>query len=476
MDVTMSDRLYIEGCPTQSGLMRHFRITNPQYLQVKRFSPTGGKYSPVPPFLYAGIEDGETLMLPRSVVLPEELLPEEMLDVEVADKRVKAPVKFPSTINITLNKMQTAMQQRFEKVCREEVPPGFLCRVDMSFGKTIGMLNLARVAGQKTLVLTHRKIIFDVWRKDIDKMFGRSIDVGLVNATSKSIGKHITIGMLQTIQNRNALWLEQFLKLFGTVILDEAHICPMPYVNGVIGQCPALYRIGGTATIERKEIVRKQLYWVFGEPAFKFSDAAQVSGNQISIDEARIVRTQFLYEPEDEGVFDAHEMTQKLIKNKKRNRQIVEEVVKDLNSGHRVLLATSRVAHTVWLARRLRKAGFSPIVLTGGRTQGAKQANEDIEQLKAGKRNLLIATEQLIREGANIEPLDRLHVAVPITSQKNFTQLCGRICRTAPGKVDAKVTIYFDLRTPALRKRISVGMLPVLRKLKVPNVAEMWIA
>ena len=480
MEAILSDRLYLHGIPTETitGLNEHLRITNPKWQDVKRFSRTGGRYTSVSQFIYAGEVLGDhDIALPRSVILPAELLPSKLLELDIKDKRNKSPITFPP-LRVTLNSMQKAVAVKFKQIIAEDIPPAFLLKAGTSFGKTICMLNLARIAKQKTLVLTHRQLIFDTWVADIDKAFAGATTAGIVRQSKIRIGEHYTVAMLQTLDRWDKDDLAALFAEFGTVILDEAHICPMPFIEGVVSRCPALYRIGGTATISRKGGRDKMLYWVFGKPFFSTTDTSTVKGNQLSISEARIVVTKFEYEPAEDDVFDIHELDHKIIRDVARNKLIVENVLKDVDAGHSVLVTTFRKKHCLFLVRRLKKLGYNPVLLMGDRTQGRAQFDKEVEDIKSGKRRLVVATEQLIREGTNIPPLDRLHVAMSISDRKNAVQLFGRICRASPetGKTDAKVTIYFDVRTVSLRRRVTHNMIPVLRGLGVPNVQNMFIA
>jgi superfamily II DNA or RNA helicase len=271
--------------------------------------------------------------------------------------------------------------------------------------------------------------------------------------------------------------LTELLGQFGTVIIDEAHICPMPFIRSVLMRSPSLYRIGGTATLDNYKAGTKLVKWTLGEVAFTSEDINAVKGNQMPITHCHVEFTKFEYEAEDDDIFDMNALNYNLVNDVDRNYLILQKALADVDAGHRVLITSSRVAHCKLLEEMCKVRGYFPVVLTGTKEDGVGGFKEDVSEIKSGLACLVLATDQLIREGANLEPLDRLHVAFPIASRLNFKQLVGRIGRRsdATGKTDAEVTLYFDHKVPTLRKRVTQKMLPVLRELDVPNLQNYWI-
>jgi len=226
MKVAMKDRLYFHDLPprTITKLNDYFRFKNPAYSNIKRFSPTGGRYSKVPKYVHAGEIDGDVFMLPRSVELPEAYLPKEVLESEIADHRITAPVKFPSyetvvrnlkASGIILNAPQRAAVKKFDKLIQDpaEIAPGFLLKAGTGVGKTIAMLLMARSAVQRTLNVTHRELIYNVWLDDIRRMYANTLDVrGLRRTDDPTPGKHITVAMLQTLHRRGSAFQQKVCK------------------------------------------------------------------------------------------------------------------------------------------------------------------------------------------------------------------------------------------------------------------------
>jgi len=491
MQVIMKDRLHFNGLPETLAekLYQSYRVANPAYNAIKKYSAHGVKYTKVPQYLYAGYKPQETaVILPRGIVLPEDGVFDELGSRDIVDLRhTVEPVEFPCS-RIKLNPMQCQLEKAFRESIKEEVSPGYLIVAGTAFGKTIGLLNLASITKQPTLVLTHRTLIRDAWMADFQKMFGREHSVGLIQNQPRKwvISPFVTIAMEQTLHNHPDHWKELFSH-FGCVIQDECHITPAPYIQNIISAIPALYRLGGTATPRRRDHLEKLVYWTFGDVWFSAQDSAQVSDNQLSIDSIKFVHTRFEYEGENE-VFDIHEMMNKLCDDAPRNTLIVKNVLHDLRGGNSVLVVSTRVAHCEKLVELLTAAGANPLLFIGSRPQGHEQFQDDVQALQHRRRRLVVATEQMIREGTNIPALNRLHITVPIADKGNTIQLCGRISRSysKPAikagfvmrkkyvKKNGRVTVYLDMKVPSLRRRVAFGMLQAFKELKIKSVDNFW--
>lgn len=476
MKIILKDRLYFYGLQSSlvDALHDHFRIPNPAFAAVKKYSKYGTRFTKVPEYLcLADRLSATSISLPRGITLPQEKKFDSLLDIEIEDERVCLPkISFPLPA-LKLNNMQERLEKQFVAAISKEVSPAFLVVAGTAFGKTIGMLNITRLTRQPVLILTHRVLIRDVWLAEIKKFFAGKADVGCIQGKPSQWerGKHFTVAMEQTL-HRYQDQLPELFKCYGCVIQDEAHLTPQPYIQGILNDCPALYRIGCTATPKARNQLHKIIYAVLGEPWFNES-ATSAPANQISINEIRFVHTGFKYESSSE-VFDQNDLTEKLMQNINRNKLIVEKAIEDIQKGKRVLIVSSRVAHCETLVEMLKQRGLTSFLFIGSRPQGKEQFDQEVFLLQKGKHNLVVSTEQLIREGVNIPPLDRLHITMPLGSTSNTIQLCGRICRSHAGKEDAKVTVYVDGKVPSLRRRVSYGMLPAFRQLKISGIEKIW--
>jgi len=86
--------------------------------------------------------------------------------------------------------------------------------------------------------------------------------------------------------------------------------------------------------------------------------------------------------------------------------------------------------------------GIPSGLLTGDLT--AAQRLAVLDDIRAGRLKVLVATGQLIGEGFDCPDLSTLFLATPIRFSGRLLQYLGRVLRPAPGKTKARVFDYVD--------------------------------
>lgn len=448
------------------------KLKNPEYASAKRHS-ANPLFVRVPQFVRLGRFDEveNVLYLPRGYDLsdfPEGSLPEDLI---AEDLRVSVPAKWPEPVKFQPNNMQQEVLRRCRK--RPVATEDFLFQAGTGTGKTMGMLELARFRGQRTLVVMHRHSLMVTWRKCLSEFYPHALDVfGELSGNARKEGSVCTLAMVQTLKSMERQGvLEEVLEGYGTVVLDEAHLFPAKSFH-VIGEAPAKYRIAATATLRRKDGLQKMVEWTFGPSRVKFKGD---TSNSMRISDTRIINTGFAYIPGDEG-FKAPELATLLREDRDRNRLILEQVRADVK-GHAntVLVTTNSIDHAFELGAVFRDAHLPCVVWTGGwPTRNVRE--KQMRLACTGVVGIIVATDSLIREGADIPPINRLHVTVPLGSATAFKQLVGRLTRYVEGKPPNIVTVYLDVQTPSLRNRVTGTMFPVLREAGAKSLQNFFMA
>ena len=106
------------------------------------------------------------------------------------------------------------------------------------------------------------------------------------------------------------------------------------------------------------------------------------------------------------------------------------------------------MTHCKEIARILQSIGIKSHVLHGGVAKSERKAI--VEDVKAGKCKVLIATLSLIGEGFDAPNLCTLHVTTPIKFEGRLIQTVGRILRPEKGKIP-RVFDYRDENIKVLR-------------------------
>ncbi len=80
----------------------------------------------------------------------------------------------------------------------------------------------------------------------------------------------------------------------------------------------------------------------------------------------------------------------------------------------------------------------------------------------------MVATYDLLKEGFNFRPLNRLFLATPIKWRGSVVQALGRIQRTAEGKSDAIAYDYIDEQIGMFANQAESRFFRVYRKMGMP--------
>lgn len=131
-----------------------------------------------------------------------------------------------------------------------------------------------------------------------------------------------------------------------------------------------------------------------------------------------------------------------------RNKQIINDVVREVENNRNPIILTERTEHAVMLGKLLAERKVSFQVLRGA--MKAKDRKEAMESLN--ETQVVIATGKYIGEGFDLAKLDTLLLALPISWKGSLAQYVGRIHRQFTGKERVTVYDYVDQTLPMLRR------------------------
>ena len=432
-------RINIENMPEHyATALEICTIENPKYIQAAKYSPSG-MFSVVPYFQYLQGSPSH-FSVPRG-------FPIELFEIDwskksapkIIDNTASAPVIFPEP---ALD-LFTSQKLVVNGVVEDEHPSGtFLLVAPTSRGKTVMALHALAKLKQRTLILVHTSFIMKGWISECKAVFGLSnYEIGIIQGNCFRIGEHITIATVQTLRNRKAHWPELFSKI-GCVVCDEAHTSPAVTVADIVNSCPAKYRIGLTATEKRRDKMHALLFLMFGEPYMRQSMENSDTPSSLQISDAILVQTEFCTEY---GV-DYTLFIDKLTSDAPRNALIVKTVLEEATKGNVCLVVTNRRLHAEVLCKLLSLHVDTDIALGVSGNESARNNYRVFKKFKEGRGKVLVATNKLISTGANLPSLNRLFLTIPYIDVNEIVQLAGRIRRKYPGKKDAVIFDFFDVR------------------------------
>lgn len=442
INLTVSDMVHINKNEMIPSLISYLReelnLLNIEYIVKERAGlPTYGSTK----FIKTIETNGENVSVPRGF-MPKlcSWLDTHGIYYSVEDNRFRAdPVKL--NLKTKLFPYQEKAVISFTKTdCGILVAPA-------GAGKTIMGLGLISSKNQPAIIITHRRQIYDQWIERIENTLGiPKTKIGQMGSVKKKPALPITVAMVQTLA-RTSDWAG-ITEKFGTVIVDECHHMPAKMFRNVVSKFKSRYLFGLTATPDRKYNDQKLISAYIGPVVYTVTKDAvdeKTGGNNQSGD------TVFIRETDMEIPFGTtprlFPLIAKILSNdSRRNALIVSDIVRETESGKKCLVLTERKEHGEMLNAYLRK-DLETIVFSGDLS--ARQRKFSLQKIKGERFSVLIATGQILGEGADIANLDVLFLAFPVSFHGKLAQYIGRIKREGGGKT---IYDYRDVKVPVLEK------------------------
>ncbi len=335
-----------------------------------------------------------------------------------------ARIEFDSPTKVSLSCPLFVYQEKAVHACLSQdtgilvAPPGS--------GKTIMGLSLVAARKQPSLIITHRKQIYEQWLERIEQFMGISKkNIGQITSTKKVIRSPITVATIQTLARMVDTIKDEMATHFGCIIVDECHHIPAKMFRRVITQLSPKYLYGLTATPMRKHNDERLMFLYLGENIYEVSkeDIKQNSSKDSSDVKIYVQETELSF-PFTVHTRNYQTVSKMLIADTKRNEQIIADVTSEIEQGKKCLLLTERKEHVKIFQLYLGKK-YETITLTGG--ERIMKRKQKIEQIKSGHFQVIIATGQYIGEGMHFDDLDSLFLVYPCSFSGKLTQYIGRV-------------------------------------------------
>jgi len=348
-----------------------------------------------------------------------EFLNQESIKFEITDARKKLKsVKFEAS-----HKLFDYQKETVDDILDSEngllvAPPGS--------GKTIIGLDIVAKLKQPTLILVHKKQIFNQWLDRIEGFLNiPKREIGQYVSNKKKFGNKITVAMVQTLNRLENI--EELKDKFGLVIVDECHHMPARMFRNVITRLNPFYLYGFTATPERKNNDERLIFIYLGEILHTIEkDFGITKKEKVGSSSELVIRDTDLQIPFKVKTDNFQMLTKIIIFDSNRNTQIIDDIIIEAEKGKKCLVLTERKEHIEVLSCYLKKE-YEVIELIGDLTE--KQKREKIQQIEGGNFQIILATGQLIGEGTDFQGLDCLFLVFPFAFQGKLTQYIGRIQR-----------------------------------------------
>ena len=323
-------------------------------------------------------------------------------------------------------------------------------------GKTqIGIAILIHF-GYRALWITHTQDLLNQSKERAERYLDTDL-IGTITAGKVNIGKGVTFATVQTLYR---LDLSRYKDIWDVIIVDECHrVAGTPsqltMFSKVLNSLSARYKFGLSATVHRADGLIRATYSLLGTvvyeiPKTEVADKVMPVGVRILKTETPISRKCL----NTDGTLNYVGLINYLAEDEERNEQILCHILPEVNGGHSVLILSARLSQLHWFEEKL---GDAAVMIDGKMTSktGKEKRTKAIEDMRTGKKQVLLASYNLAKEGLDIPRLDRLFMATPQQDKAIVIQSLGRIARVAAGKINAICFDFVDVKIPHCRAEFT---------------------
>ncbi|MGN0390618.1 MAG: DUF3427 domain-containing protein [Wujia sp.] len=297
---------------------------------------------------------------------------------------------------------------------------------------------------KRVLFLVHRGQLARQTKKSYEKVFGRSVSMGLVGVGSHEYEKDYVFATVQTLNREEHL--HKFKPDdFDCIVLDEAHHSSADTYQKVMHYFHPKLWLGMTATPDKRDdnVEGRNIYEIFN-----YQIAYEIRLQQ-AMEEDMLCPFHYFGISDismvDEKAIKARSLTERdfnQLTSDERVRHIVEQANYYGYSGDRVkgLVFCSRIDESIELSAKFNALGYRTIALNGDASEEARAnaferlaMNEEDATMEMQPLDYIFSVE-ILNEGVDIVEVNQVIMLRPTQSPIVFIQQLGRGLRKAEGK------------------------------------------
>ena len=292
-------------------------------------------------------------------------------------------------------------------------------------GKTVLALKVIADRQQPTLIIVHRKHLAEQWLERIETFLGiPKHQIGKIGQGKNKSGEQITVATIQSLtkelekpENR------ELVNSFGTIILDECHHIPAETFRTTLSKFNSYYLYGLTATPFRKYNDGKIICIHLGEiiSEIKLADIPNAHHPKV------IIRNTELDVPFNSRTDRFETISKILAHDSSRNKLVLKDIRKELDSGNKAVIITERKEHIDTLNQYL-KQFYETVTLSGEDSDSNRKLKW--KTIKEGNYQALITTGQFFGEGTDIQDVHCMFLVYPFSFEGKLIQYIGRVQRS----------------------------------------------
>ena len=277
---------------------------------------------------------------------------------------------------------------------------------------------------KKALVVVHKEFLMDQWKESIERF--TNARVGIIQQNKLELDADICIGMMHSLCLKD--YPQDTFDSFGIMVVDECHHLGSEMFSKVLCKIGTKYRLGLSATPERRDGLHSVYAMHVGKIAHK---EKRSENNQLQVQAIKFLSN----DPAYKTVYMANgktknttQMVSNITQCQNRNDYITSLLMELVSEGRRILVLSSRRNHLEVLYGLLSNAGHKSVGFYYG-NKGMNKKEYKKMLVVSAKCDIILATEQLAKEGLDIPGLDTLLMTTSIADLGALEQSIGRILR-----------------------------------------------
>jgi len=309
----------------------------------------------------------------------------------------------------------------FMETINDPLKMGGIISIGCGGGKSVIAIYIACLLKLKTLFISHKDFLNVQFAERI-KMFSPNSKIGKIKQNIIDIeDKDFVVASLQSIAMKD--YPNKIFQDFGLVIIDECHHTSAEVFSQALVKTCSPYTLGLSATLNRKDGLRKVFEWFIGKcvikPTFKTDDnnvlVKTLKFNDNSLEYSQTLTNKF------NNKINAVGMLSQICNFKPRIEFISKVIFENMEKNRKLIILSERKE----LLKELYELLKDNIYSIGYYVGGMKQNKLD----ESATKDIILGTFQLAQEGLDIPSLNMLLFASPIS---DIEQSIGRILREKP--------------------------------------------
>ena len=318
------------------------------------------------------------------------------------------------TFNGSLREYQKEVITKTQENFQNKELMGGVWSLSTGFGKTGCALYMISLMKVKTIIIVHKQVLLDQWIERIEQ-FLPNARIGLIQGPIiDTEDKDIILAMIQTLSRKDHP--KETFKDISFLIVDECHMICSKTFNSVLFKIQTKYRLGLSATPERKDGFDKVLNFHLGPIIIS-------KHNNLYKPEIEVYKTpstDVSIELNRFGKVNSPKLITDIALDKDRNEFIISILLEKVKEDRKILVFSDRVAQCEYLNESFSK---KEKVKESDTFIGKKKKHELNKALEA---DVIFATYGICKEGFDCPRLDTLLFATP---KSDVVQAVGRILR-----------------------------------------------